>query len=308
MPDIDLNLLTALNALLTECSVTRAAKRVGLSTSAMSRTLTRLRQATGDLLLVQAGRHMVPTPYAIALAERVHETTINAHALLQPANQHLDLANLERNFVIRASEGFIDLTAAALLKEMQQTAPKIRLLFVNKADKDAQALRAGDIDLEIGVLGTDAPELKTRLLFSDRFVGVCRRGHPLLNAGVTPERYASFPHIVISRKNQLHGPVDAALGRLGIKRQISMCVPSYHSAIKVVAASDAIGLMPFTVMCWSDPASELVHFELPVNTPPIKVSAIWHPRLQADPVHRWLRETILAICRSEHERYTGPQA
>ncbi|PLR39599.1 LysR family transcriptional regulator [Chimaeribacter californicus] len=304
MPDIDLNLLTALDALLIECSVTRAAQRLGLSTSAMSRTLTRLRTATGDKLLVQAGRHMVPTPYALELAGRVHETALSARALLQPAGQGVNLATTERSFVIRAGEGFIDMSAAALLKEIQQVAPRIRLLFTGKSDKEAQALREGKIDLEIGVLGTDAPELKTRVLFTDRFVGICRQGHPLLEMpGVTAERYASFPHVVISRKNKLRGPVDQALDALGLQRHIMMSVPAYTNAVNIVRHSDVIGLVPFTALAWCDPCSELMHFELPVTTPPIKVSVIWHPRLHADPVHQWLRETIVKVCRREYSRH-----
>lgn len=300
MPDIDLNLLTALDALLTECSVTRAAKRLGLSTSAMSRTLGRLRLATGDPLLVKAGHNMVPTPYATELATRVHETTMDAFALLRPADKRLDLSTTARSIVIRANEGFIDLTVAALLNELRQTAPRLRLIFVNKSDKAPQALREGKIDLEIGVLGTDAPELKTRLLFSDHFVGICRRDHPLLdNPGVTAERYASFSHIVMSRNNARSGPVDAALDALQLRRDILMSVPTYSSAINIVCQTDLIGLVPSSALVGPNRRADLVHFDLPVATPVIKVLAIWHPRLHADPVHRWLRDTIVAVCRRE---------
>ena len=308
MPETDLNLLTALDALLAECSVTRAAQRLGLSTSAMSRALTRLRLATGDRLLVQAGRHMVPTPYAVGLAGQVSRTALSARALLQPPDKQLDLATAERSFVIRASEGFINLCAAALLREIQLIAPKIRLLFVGKWDKDAQALREGKIDLEVGVLGTNAPELKTRLLFSDRFVGICQKGHPVLqHPGVTAERYVSFPHVVISRKsNKLYGPVDAALASLDLRREIVMSVPGYTGALNIVRSTNALGLVPFSVLALSESCSEILFFELPVTTPPIKISAIWHPRMHADPVHRWLRETVVNISRSEFSRLVTP--
>lgn len=305
MPEIDLNLLTALDALLAECSVTRAAQRLGLSTSAMSRTLTRLRHVTGDPLLVQAGRYMVPTPYAAKLAENVSQTVFSARTLLQPPGEAINLATTERSVVIRANEGFIDLCAAPLLQEMRQVAPNMQLLFASKSDKDVQALREGKIDLEIGVLGTNAPELKTRLLFSDRFVGICQKDHPLLQEpGITPERYIRFPHVVVSRKNKQWGPVDTALDVLGLRRKIVMSVPSYGCAINLIRHSDAIGLVPFTVLAWSDPCAEINYFELPVPTPPIKVSAIWHPRMHADPVHQWVRETIVKVSRSEFSRHT----
>src|ERR1700754_1389143 len=113
--DIDLNLLVALDVLLAEGSVTGAARRLGLSSSAMSRTLTRLRSATGDPLLVRAGRGLVPTPRAAELRDRVHELTRDVRAVLTPNVSHLDVASLERIFTIRASEGFLDLLAAALV-------------------------------------------------------------------------------------------------------------------------------------------------------------------------------------------------
>lgn len=300
MRDIDLNLLKALDALLAERSVTHAAHRMGLSVSAMSRNLTRLRKVTGDRLLVQAGRQLVLTPYAQGMKEHVHEISCSAYALLQPAQQALNLATLERSFTLKANEGFIDLISKALVDELQKNAPRVRLSFVAKSDKNAQSLREGAVDLEIGVLGTDAPELMTRALFNDHFVGICRSNHPLLQAtGVTAERYASYPHVVVSRKNKFYGPVDTALACEGLQRRITVVVPSFANAINIVRYSDLIGLVPLSALDWtptSPQRAELTHFELPVVIPPIKISAIWHPRLHADPEHRWLRETIISVC------------
>lgn len=309
MQNVDLNLLTSLDMLLTERSVTRAARRLGLSSSAMSRTLSRLRTVIGDPLLVQAGRTLVPTPYAEQLSERVHELARSTRALLQPATSLLDLATLARTFTIRANDGFVDLAGPWLIAAIARTAPHVRIHFVPKPDKDAQPLREDMIDLEVGVVGTKAPELKTRLLFQDRFVGICRTGHPLLNPpGVTAERYVSYPHVVVSRKRQCYGPVDAALDPLGLHRTIVMVVPSYTNAMRIVRDSDLIGLVPLSCLgnpptSDDDASTGLQSFELPTPTPPIKVSAIWHPRHHADPAHRWLRDTIWTVCK--HAR--GPR-
>jgi len=300
MQDIDLNLLKALDALLAERSVTHAAQRMGLSVSAMSRNLTRLRAVTGDRLLVQAGRQLVLTPYAEGLTERVAEIARSAYAILQPTRQALDFATLERSFTLKANEGFIDLIADSLIHQLLKTAPRVRLHFVTKSDKDARPLREGAVDLEIGVLGTDAPELMTRTLFTDRFVGICRSQHPLLQApGVTAERYASYPHVVVSRENKIYGPVDAALAGEGLQRQILMVVPGFANAINIVRQTDLIGLVPLSALGWlpaSPQRAGLAEFALPVVTPAIKISAIWHPRLHADPAHRWLRETLVSLC------------
>jgi DNA-binding transcriptional LysR family regulator len=306
MQHVDLNLLTSLDVLLTERSVTKAARRLGLSPSAMSRTLSRLRLATGDQLLVQAGRTLVPTPYAEQLGEHVHEVARNARAVLQPANSALNVAKLERTFTIRANDGFVDLVGASLMAAITQAAPHVCIRFISKPDKDAQPLREGMIDLEVGVIGTAAPELKTQLLFQDRFVGICRAGHPLLTKqGVTAKRYVTYQHVVVSRKPQFSGPVDDALGRLGLRRTIVMVVPTYSNATQIVRHSDILGLIPYSYLdnaLMKDGAisAGLQHFELPVRAPQIKISAIWHPRLHADPAHRWLRDTILTICKSAY--------
>jgi DNA-binding transcriptional LysR family regulator len=300
MQDVDLNLLAALDVLLAECSVTKAAHRLGLSPSAMSRTLSRLRVATGDQLLVLAGRKLVPTPYAEQIGESVHEVARNVRAVLQPADSSLNIATLERTFTIRANDGFVELIGASLMAAITQTAPHVKIRFALKPDKDARPLREGVIDLEIGVLGTTAPELKTRILFRDRFVGICRADHPLLS-NVTAKRYSSHQHVVVSRKRQYRGPVDDALSKLGLYRDIAMVVPTYANAMQIVRYSDLLGLVPYVCLDSELPGGHAAsagvqHFELPVRTPEIKVSAIWHPRLHGDAAHRWLRDTIFTIC------------
>ncbi len=166
MDTIDLNLLPALDALLTEGSVTAAARRLGLSASDMSRTLARLRTATGDPLLVRAGRGLVPTPRAIALRERVHVLARDVRAVLGPQDGTLDLATLERTFTIRANEGFIALFSAPLVAAVVATAPHARLRFAPKSFKEAGPLRDGTIDLEIGVLGTLRPRFERIFSFA----------------------------------------------------------------------------------------------------------------------------------------------
>jgi DNA-binding transcriptional LysR family regulator len=213
----------------------------------------------------------------------------------------LDIATLERTFTIRANDGFVELVGASLMAAITQTAPHVRIRFVSKPDKDARPLREGMIDFEVGVLGTAAPELRTRLLFHDRFVGICRAGHPLLTK-VTAKRYASYQHVVVSRKRQFSGPVDDALGRLDLRRAIAMVVLTYANVIQIARHSDLLGLVPYSylgsaLLGGRAGSAGVQHFELPVRTPGIKVSAIWHPRLHADPAHRWLRDTVFAICK-----------
>lgn len=298
MDNLDLNLLRALDTLLTEGSVTGAARRLGLSSSAMSRTLTRLRSATGDPLLVRAGRGLVPTPRAAEIRDRVHALARDVRAVLSPQPGDIDIATIERTFTIRASEGFVALFSVPLVAALTSAAPRSRLRFAPKPDKSADPLREGQIDLEIGVLGAFAPEVRTQLLFRDRFVGTARTGHSLLAAPVTPELYAACKHIVASRRGTFTGPVDDALAELGLARETVVVVPGFSDVLRITRQSDLIGLVPGSCFEAVDPFMEgLSVFELPVHTPEISISAMWHPRMDADPGHRWLRETVTATCR-----------
>jgi DNA-binding transcriptional LysR family regulator len=300
MDSVDMNLLAALDALLAEGSVTGAARRLGLSSSAMSRTLARLRAATGDPLLVRAGRGLVPTPHATELRDRVHQLTREVRTALSPHASHLDVASLERTFAIRAGEGFVERFSAPLVAAITAAAPHVRLRFAPKTDKDALPLRDGQIDLEIGVLGASAPEVRTRFLFRDAFIGAVRIGHPLLAGQMTPERYAACGHVVASRKGAFTGPVDDALEELGLRREIVAVVPGFPDAMRIARETDLVALVPRSGL--ASPASVdptvqgLVGFDLPVRTPPIAISAMWHPRMDADPAHRWLRDTVAAVC------------
>lgn len=308
MDHVDLNLLLALDALLAEGGVTGAARRLGLSPSAMSRTLARLRSATGDPLLVRAGRGLVPTPYAAELRERVHALNREVLAVLRPPVSRLDLASLERTFTIRANEGFVAALSASLVAAITKAAPRVRLRFAPKPEKDARALREGLIDLEIGVLGAFAPEVRRQSLFRDRFVGVARIGHPLFSGiNITPERYAACGHVVASRKGEFTGPVDDALEELGLQRTTSVVVPGFPDAMRIARHSDLVALVPRSCLRNSlendqTATAGLQSFELPVRTPEIVISAMWHPRVDADPAHRWLRDMVVSVCRTANPR------
>jgi DNA-binding transcriptional LysR family regulator len=294
---IDLNLLPALDVLLSEASVTGAARKLGISASAMSRTLTRLRIATGDPLLVRAGRGLVPTPRATAMRDRVHDLMHDVQAVLAPQGSAVDIATIERTFTIRASEGFVEMFSAPLVMAIASAAPNVRLRFTPKRDKDAGPLREGEIDLEVGVVGISAPEVRIQLLFRDRFVGAARVGHPLLSNQMTPERYAAYRHVAASRRGTFTGPVDTALATIGLCRETMVVVPSFSDALRIARHSDLVALVPSTCFRSGDAGlEELTAFQLPFATPEIAVSAMWHPRLDADPIHRFLRGLVIETC------------
>ncbi|NKJ06145.1 MULTISPECIES: LysR family transcriptional regulator [Rhizobium] len=290
----DLNLLVTLDVLLAEGSVARAARRLGLSPSAMSRALARLRETTGDPLLVRAGRGLVPTPRALELRESVGRLVQEAEAALRPS-ETLNLKQLVRIFTLRTREGFVENFGPELIARIAEQAPGVRLYFTQKLDKDSTPLRDGTIDLETGVVGDDTgPELRAQALFRDRFIGVVRRGHSLSEGVMTPARYAAGQHILVSRRGLKKGEIDEELERLGLERQIATIVGSFSAALALARASDLIVSVPERYT--GNLRVDMHSFALPVPTSDVAISLLWHPRLDADPAHRWLRGCIRDVC------------
>ncbi|MBN9986826.1 LysR family transcriptional regulator [Rhizobium laguerreae] len=292
----DLNLLVTLDVLLAEGSVARAAQRLRLSPSAMSRALARLRETTGDPLLVRAGRGLVPTPRALELRERVGRIVEDAQAVLRPA-EALDLQRLVRTFTLRTSEGFAESFGPDLIARLGRQAPGVRLRFVQKPDKDSAPLRDGTVDLETGVVGgTTGPEVRAQALFRDRFIGVVRLGHPLCEREMTPSLYAAGQHIYVSRRGLDKGPIDDALNALGLERQVATIVSGFSTALALARTSDLIASVPERHT--GALRAGMHSFPVPVPTPEITVSLLWHPRMDADPAHRWLRGCVRDACAS----------
>ena len=246
MSEPDFNLLIALDILLSEASVAGAARRLNLSTSAMSRTLSRLRDVTGDPILVRAGRNMVLTPWAEATRDRARRAVHEARAVLQPSTDTFSARSLARLFTIRANDGFVVAFGPALIAAVADAAPDVCIRFAPKPEKTSRYLREGLVDLEIGVQSNMGPEIRLQLLFEDRFVGV---------------------------------------------------VPGFPTALSVAVASDLIAMIPALYLLNQQVTDQVHVFELPFKSRQITVSQMWHPRMERDPAHRWLREQILAICR-----------
>ena len=294
----DLNLLFTLDVLLAECSVAHAARRLRLSPSAMSRSLARLREATGDPLLVRAGRGLVASPRAMELRDSVSQLVHAAEAALRPASK-LDLEHLDRTFTLRASEGFVENFGARLLARVSKEAPGVRLHFLHKLDKTSGPLRDGSVDLETGVVDKAiGPEVRAQALFRDRYVGLVQVGHPLSKGKITPSRYAAAAHVHVSRRENEKSHVDEALAELGLKREIATTVGGYSAALALARASDLVATVHerHTGVLFTG----MYRFALPIAIPQFSVSLLWHPRLDGDPAHRWLRGCVRYACAEQH--------
>ncbi len=292
----DLNLLHTLDVLLSEGSVVRAGKRLQLSPSAMSRALARLRAVTGDQLLVRAGRGLVPTPRAMDMRGKVRELVEEAHALLRPTDR-LQLSTLRRTFTLRASDGFAETFGPPLIERVRQEAPGVRLRFVRKLDKSSEGLRDGSIDLETGVVaGTSGPEVRALALFRDRYVGVVRGDHPLARDGVTLADYAAASHVVAWRQGLDLGGVDELLRQAGLAREVAATADGFSAALALARGSDLVATVPERHT--GTLRQGMFTFPIPLEMAAFTISLLWHPRLDGDPAHRWLRDRVREACRA----------
>lgn len=296
MEPSDLGLLVALDALLQEGSVTGAARRLGLSTPAMSHALRRVRDRLGDPVLVRAGRGMVPTPRADELRARVHTVVNEARQLLE-STRPFSPAELDRTFVIHASDyvltvlGVVDQIVAA-------RAPRVSLRFVPNTPDDAAALRDGVSELAVGIYGDLPREMRSRTLLTDRFVCVVRDGHPAVGKRLTLDQFVALPHLQVAPRGKPGGYVDDVLREAGRTRRVARAVPYFLTALQLVAETDYVLTISERVAVRFAPALKLRLVPAPVPLRPYALGLVWHPRFDGDPGHRFLREAFIAAATS----------
>jgi DNA-binding transcriptional LysR family regulator len=296
---LDLNLLVALDALLEEGSVGGAARRLHLSEPATSRALGRIRAVIGDPILVRSGRSMVLTPRAHEIRTEVHALVERTRAVFTPPGPP-DLALLTRTFSIIGEDVAISV-GPGLLARLRASAPGVSLRFLGEPPSpDGLQLRDGVADLDIGVVDGPPPEIRVEPLFTDRVVAVVRPGHPLTSGGaLTLERFAAAVHVSASRRGHMTGPIDEVLAGFGLSRVVALAVPTFAASMLVVARTDLVGLMPFTMGQETIASLGLVALEAPMELPPISLAMAWHQRYDADGAHSWLRagvrETVRAL-------------
>lgn len=292
----DLNLLVSLHCLIEEGSVVGAARRMNLSAPAMSRTLARIREVMDDPILVRSQRGMIPTPKALQIQEQVRGIVELAQGFLVQA-QGFDLSTISRTFSIRANDVFVGAYGMKLAAILKEHAPHSILRFVAESDLEVDPLNAGSIDLMVGSSRKFGADIKVQNLFSCSFVGIARSGHPIFDEEITPERFAAFDHISVSRRGRSQGPVDAALAELSLARRVTCITPTFHSALFAVSESDLVlPVMPVALLERVEHLGlPLRSFTLPIQTTSVMIVQAWHPRLEHDEAHRWLRRTIKAM-------------
>ncbi|MFO0667491.1 MAG: LysR family transcriptional regulator [Polyangiaceae bacterium] len=307
MDSFDLNLLVSLDALLQEGSVTGAAKRVGLSTPAMSHALARIRERLKDPILVRSGRGMLLTPRALTLKPRVHHVVTEARHALEPVRP-FEPSELAATFVVHATDYVLTVLGPSVDRILRNAAPNACVRFVPNSSDDSALLRDGGSDLAVGIYGELPQEMRTRQLLTDRFVCVVRRGHPAVGKRMTLERFVALPHVQVAPRGKPGGYVDDVLRDRGVSRHVARAVPYFLTALQLASETDYVLTISERIARKYEAALGLEVFEVPLRLRPYALSLVWHPRLDAEPSHRFVRDVFVRAAKEvAHEQHEMPR-
>lgn len=296
---VDLNLLVALELLLDERSVRGAARRAGVSPSAMSHTLARLRDVLDDEVLVRAGRSMVPTPRALALEAPVKAMLVQAREVLVDRTD-FDPGRLRRGFRLVCTDHVTAVLLSRAEALLREEAPGVDLVVTPVTSQTMEDLRRGRVDVAIGVFPEASPEVRVRRLFGDRFVTVCRPGHPRLGAadGLSLEAFLAEDHLLVAPRGTPFGLVDRKLSERGLKRRVARALPSFLAAIWHLSQTDALLTISERLVEASTPRMPLVRFPPPLELPAYAMWLAWHPRLDKSTEDAWFRSVLVRAAAS----------
>ncbi len=294
---IDLNLVLALDALLAECHVTRAADRLGISQSAASHALARLRSLFDDPLLVRGPRGtMTPTPRAELLAPAVHRVLVDLAGVLrgEPA---FDPATARRTFRIGASDYVELVLLPRLLERLGRIAPGVDLWVHPFSGHGDEELISGVLDVVIGPpRGTARPAGSyEKVLFDESFTCIVRTGHPLADARMTLARYCAAPHLLVAPRGTPGSVVDDALAAAGKSRRIAAAIPHFLVVPYIIAGSDLVATLASRVAAMFSETLGLVCMPPPLTIPKFQIAVAWHERGHHDAPQRWFRDQLIAV-------------
>jgi DNA-binding transcriptional LysR family regulator len=291
---IDLNLLVALEALISERNVTKAAARLNLSQPALSAQLNRLRDVFGDPLLLPAQRGMIATQRALDLQEPLHQALEQLRNVVAEQTP-FDSATADATIVIAASDYVQYAVLMPLTFALQREAPGLRIAWRNIDGRTiGQQMEKGEVDIGFITLDTAPDQLRARKLYEELYVCIARRNHPVVNRVIDLKTFAALDHVFVSpRGGGFAGATDVALEAHGLTRRVALSVASFLMVPEVVARSDLIAIVPERLV--KDRADRVQIFDPPLPIPGFSISLVWHDRTSAHPAQRWLRDRLVTL-------------
>jgi DNA-binding transcriptional LysR family regulator len=306
---LDLNLLVALDALLTERSITGAAKRLHLSQSATSGILARLREYFDDELLVQVGRKMMPSPLAMDLIGRVRHVLHTVNSTIVTRN-NFEPGTSHRHFRIGASDFVKTVLMTRVVRFVAREAPSVSIEFCSVSDDPIEQLEQGDLDLVVLPEYLLSSEHSKLTLFESRHTCLVWSGNHLVKESLSFKQYMEMGHVVIRfGRKQAPGFEDWFINRYGHMRRIEVISDDFNSIPQLIDGSMRVATIHQRLAAYYAQYLDLRLLEPPIDIPPVNMCLQWHNYLDADPGHRWMRELIMQVANgSEHAPVQGESA
>jgi DNA-binding transcriptional LysR family regulator len=286
---VDLNLLVALDALLEAENVTRAARRVGLSQSALSSALGRLRHLFGDPLLVRTRGGMAPTALARRLREPVRRALDEVAGMLRPPGPFDPRTPHRFRVAVTDYVGLVLLPAIAARVLGAGPAIDLEVRTIDDWQLPVDELDRGALDVAISFFRGVPRRLRSEHLFDESFVCAVRRGHPVVRRRLSLKQYTTLPHLLVSPRAGLFGSVDAALAARGLSRRVAITVPHFAVAPAVLARTDCVATLPARAARLAARSTPLRLLAPPIAIPGFAIRMVWHPQTDADPAASWFR-------------------
>jgi DNA-binding transcriptional LysR family regulator len=296
---LDTNLFLVLHSLLEEQNVARAGKRLGLSPSATSHALARLRTALGDPLFVKAGRNLVPTPHARSLQPALAQAIASLEAVVSPPRA-VDLPKLERAFRVETTDHVQFVLLRQLDPIVREEAPRVNFYFQSMQPETFARLRQDAIDLAVGVYSNVDPDIERARLFDDRLVTVARKRHPCRRKPLTLRAFASYPHLLVAPNGTPTGLVDRVLAEHKLRRRVARTSATFLDMAFLVAESDYLVSLPESLTRPLLKTLGLSIVDAPVSLPAFTISMAWHRRQTNDSAHAWFREAVVRAAARVH--------
>ncbi|MEC4091670.1 LysR family transcriptional regulator [Pseudoalteromonas rubra] len=296
--DIELNQLRLLQLIFETKNLTRAGERAGLTQSAVSHTLKKLRHSFNDSLVIRQGNKLILTPRAEYLQSQLNRwlNDFERHILTQ---EQFEPAYSSRTFFIATSDLVEQSLAPVLIPHLSKVAPNIQVVFA-KLDKRgfASQIESGEVDFSISVIESSHPALMVTTLYKDDYVSVVRHDHPCLDSALDLASYCRYPHILAGTGKDIRGTVDDALDKLGHTRKVQYKVANFSSAPYIVETSDAIFTAPRKFVAAIQSKFNIAEFEPPLSVPPFSMKMYWDIRNKDDQASRWFRQEIITVARN----------
>jgi len=298
----ELNLLNIFDAIMTESSITKAAKQLNMTQPAVSNAVARMRHIWNDDLFVKHGRKIIPTARAQNLWQQIRAPLKEIESALEPDN--FEPLQSKRTFRVAATDAVVGLAWQTLRSNIEKEAPNISIhTYPYTMTNGERMLNDGEVDLLIAASNLMPPIITSEFLFEIKYVCVMKCDHELANEELTLKRFAKANHLLAAPSGDISSFTDNALAEFGLKTNIALTVNGFANISNILNNTNLICVLPSIFVEESLVSGALISRELPIQIANTRVSMYWHKRSEKNYGRLWLSEKLTYILKDKAKRH-----